>query len=418
MNDDQPIDASSADPEDTIIEGDDEQTSEEEINTPERFDISSYGWDVDVEGLVKRMNREDIYVPGFQRGFVWTGPEKSRFIESLILGLPVPTLFLARDSETQNKLNIIDGQQRLKTLQAYLNGEFSLSGKEIPTDLKGLYHSNRRLALGDRKAYPKAKVLDPADERTLSDAVVHSIVIRPNPKDDDTDLGREYNKAIIQIFKRLNTSGKALQPQEVRASIFHGPLLSLIQELNDNADWRILFGKKHSRMKDQEAITRALALYENGDNYKSPMPKFLDEYMDKSRNISSDNALNIKLRFEIAVKQIRSDVGDDALKRGGTFMLTRFDALVVGLMEALRQEQAETLEELETALTNKLSSRDVKARLGELEADDRGFDANGDELENLDEAQRGYNWSIAKFTNDTMRVKARLANAIATLSAE
>ena len=56
---------------------------------PQRFDISSYGWDVDVEGLVKRMNREDIYLPGFQRGFVWSATEKSRFIESLILGLPV-----------------------------------------------------------------------------------------------------------------------------------------------------------------------------------------------------------------------------------------------------------------------------------------------------------------------------------------
>ena len=98
MNIDHPNNENLADPEDTIIEGDDEQTAEDEIKGPERFDISSYGWDVDVEGLVKRMNREDIYVPGFQRGFVWSGPEKSRFIESLILGLPVPTLFLARDS--------------------------------------------------------------------------------------------------------------------------------------------------------------------------------------------------------------------------------------------------------------------------------------------------------------------------------
>lgn len=86
------------------------------------------------------MDRSDIYVPGFQRGFVWTRAEKSRFIESLILGLPVPTLFLARDAEP-SRLNIIDGQQRLKTLQSYLSGEFSLAGKEIPDDLKGRFHS-------------------------------------------------------------------------------------------------------------------------------------------------------------------------------------------------------------------------------------------------------------------------------------
>ncbi len=53
---------------------------------PKRYNVSSYGWDSDVEGLVKRLKRGDIFIRGFQRGFVWTGPEKSRFIESLILG--------------------------------------------------------------------------------------------------------------------------------------------------------------------------------------------------------------------------------------------------------------------------------------------------------------------------------------------
>lgn len=375
---------------------------------PQRFDISSYGWDVDVEGLVKRMNREDIYLPGFQRGFVWSATEKSRFIESLILGLPVPTLFLARDSETQNRLNIIDGQQRLKTLQSYLNGEFSLSGKEIPEDLKGRYHSNRRAAYGERPAYPKAKVLDQADERTLSDAVVHSIVIRPNPKDDDGDLGREYNKAIIQIFKRLNTSGKALNAQEVRASIFHGPFLRLLQELNEIEDWRALFGKPHSRMKDQEAILRALALYDGGEGYKSPMPRFLDGFMNENRNMSAEAINKLRVRFTLAIKLIRASLGDDALKRGGTFMLTRFDALAVGLMESLRNEHAAITPAFEEEFLQKMGERNVHDRLNELDADNRGLNAAGEEVEGLTLDQKGYNWSVAKFTNDTNRVVVRL----------
>lgn len=396
---------------DTKIQDDADADSEGEPEGPHRFDISSYGWDVDVEGLVKRMNRGDIYVPGFQRGFVWSGTEKSRFIESLILGLPVPTLFLARDSETQNRLNIIDGQQRLKTLQSYFNGEFSLSGKEMPEDLKGLYHSSRRAAYGERRAYPKAKVLDPADERTLTDAVVHSIVIRPNPKDDDNDLGREYNKAIIQIFKRLNTSGKALNAQEVRASIFHGPFLSLLQELNQNEDWRALFGEVHSRMKDQEVILRSIALYDGSANYKSPMPRFLDGFMDKNRNMSAKTIDQLKLQFSLAVKLIRASLGDDALKRGGTFVLTRFDALVVGLMEALREEAVTATPEFEAAFLHKMGDSSIQDRLGELEADNRGLDDGGEEIVGLDTDQRGYNWSVAKFTNDTNRVEARLTAA-------
>jgi hypothetical protein len=396
---------------DTEILDEDETSNEEEPLVSERFDISSYGWDVDVEGLVKRMNRGDIYVPGFQRGFVWSGSEKSRFIESLILGLPVPTLFLARDSEIDNRLNIIDGQQRLKTLQSYLNGEFSLSGKDIPDDLKGRYYSSRRSAFGERKAYPKAKTLDQADERTLTDAVVHSIVIRPNPKDDDTDLGREYNKAIIQIFKRLNTTGKALNAQEVRASIFHGSLLSLIQELNEDAEWRSLFGKTHSRMKDQEAILRVIALSINGKNYKAPMPRFLDDFMDENRNISNEDADKLRTYFKLSLEFIRASLGDDALKRGGTFMLTRFDALATGIMGALHAQQAKATPEFRAEFLQKLGDRSVADRLSALEADDRGLDDAGEEIADMETHERGYNWSVAKFTNDTNRVEARLLAA-------
>lgn len=367
----------------------------------ERFEVSSYGWDVDVEGLVKRMNRSDIHVPGFQRGFVWTRAEKSRFIESLILGLPVPTLFLARDAES-SRLNIIDGQQRLKTLQSYLNGEFSLAGKEIPDDLKGRFHSFKR------EKSPNARVLDPADERTLVDAVIHSIVIRPNPKHDDSDLGHEYNKAIIQIFKRLNTSGKALTPQEVRASIFHGELLSLVQALNENEDWRALFGPVHSRMKDQEAVLRAIALYSDGDNYKASMPKFLDEFMEANRHMAAPTCHSVRIKFETAVKLIRKNLGDAALKRSGTFMLTRFDALMVGLMSLVPDQLFQTVTDAVEAVEGLLGDISIKERVEKLWKDTRGINAEGEEIDDLPENERGYLWSVAKFTNDTNRVLVRV----------
>lgn len=384
--------------EDTEIQ---DETDQPDPSDNERFQVSSYGWDVDVEGLVKRMDRGDIHVPGFQRGFVWTGSEKSRFIESLILGLPIPTLFLARDSES-SKLNIIDGQQRLKTLQSYLNGEFALLGKEIPEDLKGRYYSTRR----EKSA--RAKILEPADERTLADAVIHSIVVRPNPKDDDTDLGREYNKAIIQIFKRLNTSGKALTAQEVRASIFHGELLNLVQEINKNEDWRALFGPVHSRMKDQEAVLRAIALYLDGDSYKSSMPKFLDGFMERNRHVDAATYQGIQVRFGAAVKLIRENLGDGALKRSGTFMLTRFDTLMVGLMSRVPNQVFETADNAAAAIYEQLGTRSIPDRIGELESDTRGLDEQGEEIPELSDDQRGYVWSVAKFTNDTNRVSVRL----------
>src|SRR5258706_15619947 len=98
-----------------------------EENYPVEYAISSYGADYPVDGLVKRMSAGSIFIPPFQRSYVWNVYRASRFIESLLLGLPVPAIFLSRDESTQ-KLLVIDGQQRLRTLQYFYEGVFA------PTD--------------------------------------------------------------------------------------------------------------------------------------------------------------------------------------------------------------------------------------------------------------------------------------------
>src|SRR5436190_11715163 len=89
-----------------------------------QYAITSFGADFDVAGVVERLRQEKILVPPFQRGYVWNVKEASRFIESLLLGLPVPGVFLARE-KTSNKFLVIDGQQRLKTLQFFHSGFFN-----------------------------------------------------------------------------------------------------------------------------------------------------------------------------------------------------------------------------------------------------------------------------------------------------
>ncbi|MCH8923268.1 MAG: DUF262 domain-containing protein, partial [Planctomycetes bacterium] len=94
------------DQDDERVEG---ETPDEEEEVPTvSYDVTSYGSDPDVEGLVRRLHREEIIVPPFQRDYVWRQPEASRFIESLLLGLPVPGVFFATDPETNNLL-VIDG---------------------------------------------------------------------------------------------------------------------------------------------------------------------------------------------------------------------------------------------------------------------------------------------------------------------
>ena len=103
-----------------------DESTEESI--PYRYTVTSYGADYPVDSIVKRLEKQAIYVPPFQRGYVWSLAKASRFIESLLLGLPVPGIFLSRDPDSSRML-IIDGQQRLKTLQYFYEGIFQ--GREF-----------------------------------------------------------------------------------------------------------------------------------------------------------------------------------------------------------------------------------------------------------------------------------------------
>ena len=94
----------------------DRQDGDEEMEEATRYSISSYGADMPVDAIIPRLKREEIFIPPFQRKFVWTHTQASRFIESLLLGLPVPGIFLFKDPDTR-KLMVVDGQQRLRTLQ-------------------------------------------------------------------------------------------------------------------------------------------------------------------------------------------------------------------------------------------------------------------------------------------------------------
>jgi uncharacterized protein with ParB-like and HNH nuclease domain len=106
-------------------------TEEERINEFEeneeieyKYEITSYGADYPVDSIIKRLEDDIILVPEFQRKYVWSIVQASRFIESLLLGLPVPGIFMSKELNT-NKLLIIDGQQRLKTLQFFYKGIFN-----------------------------------------------------------------------------------------------------------------------------------------------------------------------------------------------------------------------------------------------------------------------------------------------------
>ena len=88
-----------------------------------KFAITSYGADYTVDTLIRRLKSQAFYVPQFQRRFVWSQRHASRFLKSLLMGLPVPGIFLYKEPKTNRHL-VVDGQQRLRTLQYFYDGVF------------------------------------------------------------------------------------------------------------------------------------------------------------------------------------------------------------------------------------------------------------------------------------------------------
>src|SRR3984893_1761020 len=119
--DDQPIEI--ADDYQMALDADVEDESVLDNSANISFSITSYGADYTVDSIISRLKSEAFYVPKFQRRFVWSQRHASRFIESLLWGLPVPGIFLYKEAQTNRHL-VVDGQQRLRTLQYFYSGLF------------------------------------------------------------------------------------------------------------------------------------------------------------------------------------------------------------------------------------------------------------------------------------------------------
>lgn len=297
----------------------------DDIGLPNNYEITSFGADYDIEGLVKRIRRGDIIIPDFQRGYVWSQSEASRFIESLLLGLPVPGIFLAKDSDT-GKLKVIDGQQRLRSLEFFYSGSFN------PID-----ESSRRTIFKLQKVQKKYEgltyeELDERDRRNLDDSIIHATIVKQDfPNDDDT--------SIYHIFERLNNGGQRLTAQEIRSAIFYGNLLRLVEELNSNETWRRVFGsKKSKRLKDQELILRFFALYYNSDSYERPMKDFLNKFAKRHMQAGNEFITSCKSIFINTIEAIDSSI-DKPFRPERALNAAVFDSVMVGLARRASQEK-------------------------------------------------------------------------------
>lgn len=294
---------------------------------PFTYAITAYGADYPVESLVQRIDRGDIVVPtfrwepiedsdvvGFQRDFVWTKPQADRFVESLLLGLPVPGIFLVK--EPSGLLLVLDGHQRLHTLWSFYHGD--LSGKD--------YTLGR--AVQDRYQGLGYEDLDTEDRRRLNDGIMHATVVRQDEPSED-------QSSIYIIFERLNTGGTNLQPQEIRVALYHGEFVTVLDELNDYGPWRELYGRKSKRLKDMEMILRFLGLFFYSHEYRRPMKDFLNRYMATNRRLGKQNAATVTDIFQRTTDTILESIGPRAFKPRRAVNAAVLDSVMFGVAKRL-----------------------------------------------------------------------------------
>ena len=314
----------------------DKVVKSEEI-IPFKYSITSYGADYPVDSLVKRIDEENIFIPPFQRKYIWDKKRASKFVESLLLGLPVPGIFLSKEEET-NKLLVIDGHQRLRTLQCFYSGVF-VDDKEFQlTDVQKQYEGATYKSISEE------------DRRRLDDSVIHATIVRQDEPTDD-------NSSIYQLFSRLNKGGVNLNAHELRACLYHGEFNDLLDVLNNNKDWRELFGPINKRLRDKELILRFLALY-FVKTYSKPLVEFLNTYMGTNRHLKLQSSEQISQAFNNTVETINKHLGKAVFKPRGAFIAAIFDSIMVGIARRLEKGDIKDVEALNRNYIALLSNKD------------------------------------------------------------
>lgn len=288
--------------------------------------VSYSGQDFDVEGLVRRLKRGDIVIPsfgdtdedietaGFQRGFVWRKPQMDRFIESLLLGYPIPGIFLVRQSD--NRMLVLDGQQRLRTLLYFYSGilndrVFKLN--DVSDDFKGVTYES----------------LSEEARRNLDNTFIQATIVTSQPDADNMD-------AIYQIFERLNSGGTQLTAHEIRVALYAGEVIDYLEILNRDAAWRGLYGKKNARIRDQELIARIIALYLRSDEYSRPLKTFINSFLEENRPNVREETKNAGDLFLRTSEKLREVFGPESLRRASRQVNNAWtDALYFGVMRRL-----------------------------------------------------------------------------------
>lgn len=282
--------------------------------------IEFYLTEYSVELLAGKMSKGEFVVPTYQRAYTWEEDRKSRFIESLVLGLPIPFLFFWEMPD--GKLEIVDGSQRLRTIEEFVHGDLRLGELDSLTALSGFKFSD----------------LPESRQRKIYNRSIRGIVLNEHADE----------QARFDMFERINTGSKVANKAEVRRGALAGPFMDLIIELADMPMFVALapVSKKELDEREREELLARFFAYSDGlEGYKDRPSEFIFNYVKRTNvqvAVNPDLLDHYRARFNDTMDFI-SRVFPYGFRRnvkGKATPRARFEAIAVGSCLALNERPA------------------------------------------------------------------------------
>ena len=319
--------------------------NEEDDSYPiDQYDLVSSPNDFNTRTLVDFIDSGVVTIPGFQRNYVWDAKRASRLIESIIVGLPIPQVFLYE--QDRDKFLVIDGQQRLMSIYYFVKERFPrreklleissisegrsrrdadvLANDEYFTDFQLILPEN---APGQPNRFHQHRYSDlDEDYKTRFDLrTIRNVIVR--------QIRPHGDEAMYEIFNRLNSGGVNLTPQEIRQCMYYSEFYDMLYRTNTQEQWRDLVGVAipDTRMKDVEILLRGFAMLINGKSYRPSMVKFLNQFSQDARSFDSERLEQLEALLQSFLNSC-CDLSTDAFhSTPGRFSPMIFEAVFVAL---------------------------------------------------------------------------------------
>lgn len=264
-------------------------------------------------------DENEIFIPTYQRDFVWSEARQSKFIESVILELPIPYIFIAtlpkEISDDDGRAEIVDGSQRIRTLAVFLSDKLRLSGLEKLNKLNGFCFSDLEISRQRKIKRQSIRVIELSDKA-------------------DEQIRRD-------IFERINTGSDELKDMEKRKGIYTGPFYDFICECAEMPEFQKvcpISRAKQRREEAQELVLRYFAYCDTYQKFKHDVRKFLDAYLKEYQNDFPKERMSREFKNMIKFAENNLPYGFRKNATSTTVARVRFEALACGITLALREK--------------------------------------------------------------------------------